>query len=74
MTPQQETEKYRLRMVALYHNCMAAAAFKREDALDADEESETEALCLRREAMAYEQLAGWMQGPVSRIKQRGGGQ
>jgi hypothetical protein len=36
MTPQQETEKYRLRMVALYHNCMAAAAFKREDALDAD--------------------------------------
>jgi len=48
----------RLRITALYHNCMSSAAFKREDALKTDDENET--ITLRREAMAYEPCAGWL--------------
>ena len=47
------------RIQALYHNCKSAAAFKRQDALLADGDTDKE--ILRREATAYETLAGWLQ-------------
>jgi len=50
------------RVKALYHNCMSAAAFAREDALKAEfENDENEARCKRREASAYEQVATWLE-------------
>lgn len=52
------SEMRRLRLVALYHNCMSSAAFKREDALRETDENERKAL--RREAQAFEQCAGWL--------------
>jgi DICT domain-containing protein len=49
------------RVKALFHNCMSAAAFAREDALRAQSENdEQEATCKRREAIAYEQVASWL--------------
>jgi hypothetical protein len=70
MTPQQEAQIVKFRMIALYHNCLSAAAFKRMDAVETDTESESEALCLRREAAAYEQVAGWLNIPVAQLKTR----
>jgi hypothetical protein len=56
--PTKTEQALKLRMTALYHNCMSSACFKREDALK--EEDENEAITLRREASAYEAIAGWL--------------
>ena len=47
-----------LRVKALYHNCMSAACFAREDAERQD--TEEEARCLRLQAQCYESVAGWL--------------
>lgn len=47
-----------LRVKAIYHNCMSAACFAREDAEKA--ESVDEATTLRQKAQCYEEVAGWL--------------
>ena len=56
--PTVSEKALKLRIKALYHNCMSSACFKHEDALT--EEDEAEATALRREASAYETAAGWL--------------
>jgi hypothetical protein len=56
----RSAQAIRLRVTALYHNCMPSAAFKREDALKEDEQDGAEATALRREACAYEACGQWL--------------
>lgn len=51
-----------LRVKALYHNCMSAACFAREDAARLDDEED--ARCLLLQAQCYESVAGWLQNAV----------
>lgn len=55
-----EYQCLRLRVTALYHNCLSAAAFKREDAIKCGDGDGDEATALRREASAYECCAEWL--------------
>ncbi len=56
--PSKKEQALRMRITALYHNCLSSASFKREDALKSEDENE--AITLRREASAFEQVAGWL--------------
>jgi len=47
-----------LRVKALYHNCLSAACFAREDA--ERETDEAEKRTLRLKAQCYEEVAGWL--------------
>lgn len=47
-----------LRVKALYHNCISAACFAREDA--ERETDEAEKRTLRLKAQCYEEVAGWL--------------
>jgi len=58
MNPTDLAEARRLRMVALYHNCLSSAAFNREDALK--EQDPAKSTALRHEASAFESVAGWL--------------
>ena len=65
-------EKIKLRMIklrakALYHNCHASSCFARADADKLDDNDSHEATALRREASAYEAVAGWIEGLIKII-------
>ncbi len=62
MTPEASEQALRFRVTALYHHCLSGASFKREAALK--ETDAAEATALRREASAYETLAGWLQQAI----------
>ncbi len=48
----------RLKIVAIYHECMASAALKWLEALK--EPDEEEQICLRREAQVFETCSTWL--------------
>jgi len=61
----KKIEMIRNRAKALYHNCHSTACFKRSDSTLIEDEQE--ACALRREASAYEVVAGWIDGLIKII-------